>query len=335
MSGSLSGVTVPESVATHRLATFAALGAGALLALQSAANGEMSRHLGQPMGVALWGFGTGLLVLTVGLVLSPTMRTGLRGIGLALRERRLRWWQCIGGCAGAMLVAVQAWSVPIVGIAIFSVCVVGGQTVSGLLVDRFGLGPAGHKPVTGLRVAAACVALLGVALAATAGGAGRFALAPALAAVAVGATGAVQQAFNGRVGVACGSTMTTTWQNFLTGSALLVVICGVLLVRSGPQAWTVDGPVPWWSLVGGLLGLCFIATLAWTVRVVGVLVTGLLTVAGQLVVALLLDLADPATRGDVGPQLVLGVFVTLLAAGAGMLANRPPSASRRASTRHG
>lgn len=48
-----------------------------------------------------------------------------------------------------------------------------------------------------------------------------------------------------------------------------------------------------------------------------------MTLTGQLVSAVLLDLLTPATRGQVGPQLLLGVGLTLLAAlGAGVAAQR-------------
>jgi transporter family-2 protein len=41
-----------------------------------------------------------------------------------------------------------------VGIAIYTVAVVTGQTVSGFVVDRIGLGPGGKRAVTALRVLA-------------------------------------------------------------------------------------------------------------------------------------------------------------------------------------
>ena len=65
-------------------------------------------------------------------------------------------------------------------------------------------------------------------------------------------------------------------------------------------------------LPGGLLGIVFIALTAWGVRVTGVLVFGLLSIAGQLLASLVLDLAS--SRDLVGPQLIVGLAITLLAA---------------------
>ncbi|GAB3578001.1 DMT family transporter [Calidifontibacter terrae] len=167
----------------HSIALIAAFVCGALLALQSRLNGIVAGHTGQPLVAALWSFGSGLMVLTVALAFSARLRQGARNIRLALRDHRLRWWQCLGGVCGGLLVAVQAWSVPLVGVAIFSVGVVGGQTLNALAVDRFGLGPAGVQRVTAARTIAAAVAVIGVVVSATAHrGEGGFAVLPALCA---------------------------------------------------------------------------------------------------------------------------------------------------------
>ena len=65
----------------------------------------------------------------------------------------------------------------------------------------------------------------------------------------------------------------------------------------------------WRFLTGGIV---FIALTAWGVRVTGVLVFGLLSIAGQLLASLVLDLAS--SRDLVGPQLIVGLAITLLAA---------------------
>ncbi|NHN56605.1 DMT family transporter [Calidifontibacter sp. DB0510] len=301
-----------------------AFAAGVGLSLQSRMNGAVAAHSGQWIVAALWSFGSGLIVLTLGLLVSRSMRAGWFGIRDALREGRLRWWQCIGGIAGAILVAVQSWSVPIVGVAIFSVGVVGGQTLNALLVDRLGLGPAGIQAVTVSRVVAAVVAVVGVVVSATAHrSGGSFAVWPALAAFAAGALMAGQQATNARVSVANGSPMATTWQNFFVGTIALLVMSAVILARTGTAGWGPPTGVPWWAWWGGLVGIVFIAITAWAVRHTGVLLFGLLSVAGQLLAALCLDLLDPVTRGDVSAQLVLGLGITLLAAmGAGVAARR-------------
>lgn len=301
-----------STIAARPLALAAVVVSGALLAVQSRMNGAISEHTSQPLIAALWSFASGLVVLCLAVFFVPRVRRGVAGIGRALRERRLAWWQCLGGVVGGTLVAVQAWSVPLIGVTIFSVAVVGGQTLSALAVDRFGLGPVGVQTVTGLRVVAALVAVAGVVVSATGRGGGELHLLPALATFAVGIGLAVQQALNGRVSVANGSPMATTWQNFLIGTITLVVVSIVSVARNGTDDWSIPHDVPLWALPGGLLGIVFIALTAWGVRVTGVLVFGLLSIAGQLLASLVLDLAS--SRDLVGPQLIVGLAITLLAA---------------------
>ena len=51
-----------------------------------------------------------------------------------MRSGRLRWWQVLGGTAGALLVAGQTYAVPLVGVTAFLVALVGGQSAGALLV---------------------------------------------------------------------------------------------------------------------------------------------------------------------------------------------------------
>ncbi|MDE9367118.1 DMT family transporter [Luteipulveratus sp. YIM 133132] len=296
---------------------------GALLAVQSRMNGALSVHSGQPVEAALWSFGSGLVVLSLMVLLVPRIRAGVREIGRAVRGGRLRWWQCIGGAAGGLLVAVQSWSVPLVGVAVFSIGVVGGQTLSALVVDRAGLGPAGVQHITPARVAAAALAVVGVVVSSTAHSGGHeVSLLPAAAAFAVGLLLAAQQAVNGRVNQVTGQPMSTTWQNFLVGLVVLLAVAGYQAAVSGGP-WDLPTGSPWWAWFGGVLGIGVIGIMAWAVGEIGVLVFGLVSVAGQLLAALVLDLLDASTRDEVGGRLVLGLLITLVAAaGAGWAASR-------------
>jgi transporter family-2 protein len=73
----------------------------------------------------------------------------------ALRERRFPPYYALAGGIGAFFVFAQSFTVGLLGIALFTVATVTGQTLSGLLVDRLGIGPAGKKSVTGIRSSAA------------------------------------------------------------------------------------------------------------------------------------------------------------------------------------
>lgn len=309
--------------ARHAWALGGAFLAGALIALQSRFNGTLAAHSERPVVAALWSFVSGLAILTVIVLVVPAVRRGLLSIPIAVRSGRLKWWQCIGGVAGGLFVAVQTWSVPTVGVAIFSVAVVGGQTLNSLAVDRIGLGPAGGQPVTMARVAAALIAVVGVGISATAhSGEGGFSLWPVILTFVVGGLMAAQQAVNGRVNGVTGQVMATTWQNFAAG---LVLLAGVAIVQAFSQAgaWSMPTGAPWWAWLGGPCGIGFIGIAAWAVHETGVLLFGLISVSGQLLAALVLDLVNSATRDEVGVQLLVGLLITLTAAvGAGVVATR-------------
>ena len=51
----------------------------------------------------------------------------------------------------------------LLGVALFTVATVTGQTLSGLLVDRLGIGPAGKKSITGIRVLGSVLTIAAVA----------------------------------------------------------------------------------------------------------------------------------------------------------------------------
>ncbi|MGI8948966.1 MAG: DMT family transporter [Ornithinimicrobium sp.] len=319
-----------ESARTQVLALAAAFATGALLALQSRLNGRLAETVGG-FPAAWVSFGSGLLILSV-LLVRAEHRSRLGRVWVAVRSGRLRWWQVLGGVSGGLLVGTQTYAVPLVGVAAFLIATIGGQALSALLVDRQGLGPAPAVPLSGVRIAAAITAVAGVAIAATAGGGsgGRatLGLVPVLLAFGVGMLLAVQQAFNGRVNTVTGAPTATAWLNFATGSATLVLVGTVPVALSGgPERW--DAPA--WAWWGGLCGVVFIALTAWAVQHLGVLLFGLVTITSQMATALVLDLGNPATRDQVGAQMLTGVAITVLAAGAAAAAAQSDRRSARRS----
>jgi bacterial/archaeal transporter family-2 protein len=290
-----------------------------LVAIQSRLNGELGHELGDGIPAALISFGTGLVVLLIGCAVIPPIR---RSVGRVWRTIRtpsdgsglLRWWQCIGGVAGAFLVATQSITVSVIGVAVFTVAVVAGQAVSSLVVDRLGFGPAGPQPYTPLRVVGAVLALVAVVLAVS----DRLdhpsglllAVLPAIAGIGT----AVQQAINGRVAqtaaIDASGAVAAGVINFLVGfTALLVVFLVDLIVRGAPNSL----PSNPWLYFGGMCGVIFISAAASVVRVVGVFVLGLGTIAGQLIASLVIDLFIPATDQAVTFAVVAGTLLALVA----------------------
>jgi transporter family-2 protein len=285
---------------------------GVLVAAQARVNGELGDRLGDGVLAALISFGVGLLLLCLALAASAELRSRLGAVRVAVRRGALPRWQLIGGLCGAALVTCQGLTVATIGVATFTVAVVGGQLLGSLWVDRTGLSPSGATPVTALRVLGAGIALAAVAVAGfgqwnAEGGSLWLAVLPAL----VGGGLAFQQAVNGRVGVV-GGPIVAAWVNFAVGAGALLLIAGVVVaVRGRPDSW----PTDLWLYLGGALGVALIAMGVLAVRWIGVLLLGLASVGGQLAGALVLDVLTPTGAGLSLPAVLacalIGVAVVL------------------------
>ena len=312
------------SAGRHRLLTIsAAIAVGVLVALQSRINAELSEYVGGGVIAAAISFGTGLVLAWVIVSSRAPLRASVAALPGLLRTHRLKWWQVLGGLGGAWLVTTQGLVVPATGVTIFTIAVVAGQFTGSLLVDRAGLSPAGHLPISGNRVVAAVVALTAVVVSGLQAGVSEVSWIVVLA-VSAGLGIAVQQAINGRVAVATGQPMAATGVNFLVGFSSLFLL-SLVVVATGVTAIGTF-PAQWWLYVGGPIGVLFIALAAWAVRGVGVLVFGLLSIAGQLLGSVVIDVVAPS--GNTGFGWSEGVALALVAL-AVLLATASPSARRR------
>ena len=291
---------------------------GALTAYQSRVNGALAVETGNGIQAALVSFGTGWLILCVLLALWRPYRDGVRAVIAAVRSGAMPWWQIIGGLMGGFFVGVQGLTVPLIGVAVFTVAVVAGQSTNSLIVDRFGLGPAGRQPINGARVLSAALAIVGVAVAVSdrLSGPVLSSLGPVLLAFSAGLLIAVQQALNGRVGAVSGRAVSAAFLNFTFGSLLLGVVFGSAIALSDFDAGVLPSG-PWWLYTGGLVGVIFIASAAWVVQKLGVLLFALLSVSGQLLGALLLDIFAPTADNTLHWQLAAGVIIVGIAVAVG------------------
>ncbi len=286
---------------------------GFMNALQARANGELTVHLGNGVQAALFSFGSGLVVLSIVVLASPRLRVGLRRIPAAVREGSLPWWAVPTGVLGGIFIGCQSYSTALVGVALFSVGMVAGQTANSIIVDRVGLSPIGPTAVTARRLVAAALATVAVLVAASGRIAGAELVWPALAAAfAGGCLVAVQQALNGRVNVASREPFATTWLNFVFGTAALAVGVAIGLALLGAEVRAPETGPPWMYL-GGIFGLTFIVTASWAVPRYGVLVFALVTIAGQLSASVILDAVAPVGSSTVQWTVLAGVALTFLA----------------------
>jgi transporter family-2 protein len=310
-----------------RLPVWAALGGavlvGVLTAVQARVNGQLGLRLDDGFVAAAISFGSGLVILLVLSSALPVGRRGARALADGIRSRSIPWWMLAGGAAGALTVATQGLAVGLIGVSLFTVGVVAGGAVSGLVLDRVGYGPAGVVAVTVPRVAGGALALGAVALSLVGEGAQSVPWWMLLLPFLAGAGIAWQQATNGRLRQRVGTPLTATLVNFIGGSAILVTAAFVhIAVVGAPEAL----PTEPWLYTGGALGVVYIFLSAALVAHTGVLLLGLGAVVGQLTTSLVIDAVWP-TPASPGPMQ--GTAMVALALASVVIATTPWGRARR------
>ncbi|MGP6172266.1 DMT family transporter [Microbacterium sp. A196] len=283
-----------------------AVSIGAMTAIQARINGVLGMRIDDGIVAGLISFTVGLVFLLVVTVALPQTRAGAARLVHGVRTRRIPIWMLLGGACGALTVSTQGVTAGLLGVSLFTVGVVAGQTVHGLLLDRIGIGPAGVVAVTPGRVLGGAFALAAVAISLSGD---VLATAPLILLVLPFLAGlgiAWQSAANGRLAQRVQSPMTATLMSFIAGTLVLLVAAGISIAVAGmPRAL----PTEPWLYLGGLLGFVYILLGATIVAHTGVLLLGLGSVLGQLVTSVVIDLLWPAASGPAFWQLIAMVAV--------------------------
>ena len=299
-----------------RLDLLAAL-SGLMIALQARANGELSHRLNNGLEAALVSFGSGLIIIAVITVFNPSIKEGISNLRRAVANKEIAQWKLLAGALGGGFVAIQTQIVPLIGVAIYSVASIAGQTAVSLVVDRIGLTGGGKKLISGRRVAAAVLTVLAVFVSVFDRiDAKNLSLFAVVLGCIAGAVVGVQRALNGQINEHSHQSFTTSLLNFITGTSLLVIlILGGVLIGKIELVPLPAGP--WWIYTGGTIGVIYIAFTSTIVQHLGVLTFTLFSVGGQLVASLVIDLISPTNGVNVSAYLVTGIVMTYLGVIAG------------------
>lgn len=296
----------------HKRLDFLAALSGLLIALQARANGELSHRLDNGLQAALVSFGSGLIIIAVISLFNPSIKEGVRTLHRAVRAKALPTWTLFAGMLGGSFVAVQTQIVPLIGVAIYSVASIAGQSAISLLVDRIGLTGGGKKQITPRRVTAAFVTVFAVFISVADRLDGRdLSIAAVLLGVLAGAIVGVQRALNGQINEHSQQSFTTSLLNFAMGTTFLLVLL-ILVMAIGGMKLSPLPAGPWWIYTGGVIGVIYIAFTSTIVQHLGVLTFTLFSVGGQLVGSLLIDIFSPTTGAQVSAYLVTGIAMTYL-----------------------
>jgi transporter family-2 protein len=125
-----------------------------------------------------------------------------------------------------------------------------------------------------------------------------------------GALVAMQAPINSRLGKTVGGVQAATF-SFLVGTAALVVISFIL--RGGLGSLGHVGKVPWWALVGGLLGAVYVFVALEAVKTLGASGLTAVVITGQLAMSVLIDRFGllGVARTPITLERVLGIVLLI------------------------
>ena len=294
-----------------RLDGLAAL-SGVMIALQARANGELSYRLDNAPQAALVSFSSGLFFITIYAIFSPKIKEGIKRLKAAVSSGEIPKIRLLAGALGGAFVALQTSVVPLIGVALYSVASIAGQSAVSLLVDRIGLTGGGVKLISPRRIAAAFITVIAVLVSVIDKlEADNFQLFALLLALIAGALVGVQRALNGQINEYSQNSYTTSLLNFITGTSFLTLFIIILIALGRVELQPL--PVgPWWIYTGGVIGVIYIAATSLIVQHLGVLTFTLFSVGGQLIASLLLDIYSPTQGVSVSWYLVSGIAMTYI-----------------------
>ena len=294
-----------------RLDGLAAL-SGVMIAFQARANGELSYRLDNAPQAALVSFSSGLFFITIYAIFSPKIKEGIKRLKSAVSSGEIPKIRLLAGALGWAFVALQTSVVPLIGVALYSVASIAGQSAVSLLVDRIGLTGGGVKLISPRRIAAAFITVIAVLVSVVDKlEADNFQLFALLLALIAGALVGVQRALNGQINEYSQNSYTTSLLNFITGTSFLTLFIIILIALGRVELQPL--PVgPWWIYTGGVIGVIYIAATSLIVQHLGVLTFTLFSVGGQLIASLLLDIYSPTQGVSVSWYLVSGIAMTYI-----------------------
>lgn len=281
--------------------------------------------MGDSLEAAIVSFTTGLLFVSVIALFRKDVRSGFRQIFSAVNLKLLPSWRLGAGALGASFVAMQTYTVPIAGVALFTVASLAGQTGISLWVDHVGLAGGSRVIITKRRVIAAIITILAVVVSTwDRFTISNFSLLTIVLAVFSGTWVGVQRALNGQINSYSKASFATSLLNFITGTTFLLFL---LLLRTLFTDHSVMNFTsgPWWMFLGGSIGVIYIALSAHIVQYVGVLEFTLFSVGGMLIGSLLIDIIVPTKGTIISGFLIAGILLTYL----GVIANGQSRFSRK------
>jgi bacterial/archaeal transporter family-2 protein len=275
---------------------------GSLLALQAAANVQLSTAMRSPVAASTLQLGIGAAILLLAVLVAGTF--GAFGLLTEAEPEEL-----IGGLGSALYITAGILLFPRLGAVVTVGLFIAGQMLASLALDGFGwlaVEPVALGPpdlVGALAVQSAVrehTGWLGLALAA-------------------GAVLPLQGAVNAELRTEIDAPVTVAAFSFLIATAAMgATMVGTRLLEDGSRPRVEPlRRVPWWGWLGGLCGATYVTSVFLLIPDIGVAPTIALTVAGQQIASLFVDRYGlfRLPRREVSAVRLTGVGVLLAGVG--------------------
>jgi transporter family-2 protein len=274
----------------HAFAIPFLLAVGGLLAVQAAANVQLSTALASPVGASTLQLGIGAaLLLALTVVVGTTGAFGTLGDAAP--------WHLLGGLGSAVYITAGILLFPRLGAVVSVGLFVAGQIVASVVLDGAGWLGVERQPIDAAAVVGGLAVIAGAAVVvrAQAGGAagavlrGRLGL--TLLGLLAGAVLPVQGAVNARLRADLHAPITAGAWSFVVAASAMAVALATLRATGlvAPPRVRALTRVPWWGWLGGLCGATYVTSVFLLIPEIGTAATIALTIGGQQLASLLVD----------------------------------------------
>jgi bacterial/archaeal transporter family-2 protein len=261
---------------------------GSLLALQAAANVQLSTAMTSP-------FGASALQLGIGAALLVALAALAGSLGAVELLGDAEPWTLAGGLGSAIYITAGILLFPRVGALVAVGLFIAGQMLASLLLDGFGWLGVEREPLglAALLGAAAVVAGAWLIVRAQAGAAALERVAPPWIALGLlaGAALPFQGAINARLRAELDAPIAAGALSFVVATGAMALVLAAALTLAGQPRPRVAPlrRVPWWGWLGGLCGATYVTSVFLLIPEIGAAPTIALTVAGQQVASVFVD----------------------------------------------
>lgn len=275
----------------YALLLLSALLAGGLLAVQAAANLQLTSAVGTPYGAS-----TVQLGIAAGLLATLAIVAGAAGAVRLVPD--VPGWQLLGGLASPLYITSGILLFPRLGALAAVGLFVTGQMFASLGLDLFGLLGIARKPVTAGIVLGAVAVLAGITVIIRSQQTGRARTPGALLWIALGVVAGaalpVQGAVNARLRRNLHEPLAVATISFAVATLTIAVVLLVLIaLRRTPVPRTAKlRQMPWWGWLGAGCAATYVTATFLLLPEIGAATTVALTVTGQQLASAAID-----TRG--------------------------------------